>query len=99
MQLRSNNMQQPKIKVDDVEYDLGELPENIQEAVYRYELWGKQEQEHKYEMEKANLARNQLNTHIVEQVREFNKELLKNLRQKSKDDSNQPPTESIQPTN
>lgn len=74
---------EPKIKVDDLEYTLSELPANVQELVYRFELWGREEQEHKFEMEKASLAREKVHTMIVEGVRAYNGELIKKLREDS----------------
>lgn len=71
---------EPKIKVDDVEYTLQELPQNVQEMVYRYELWGKEETEHKFEMEKASLAREKVHQLIVDNVRNYNAELVKQMR-------------------
>lgn len=74
---------EPKIKVDDVEYTLQELPQNVQEMVYRYELWGKEETEHKFEMEKASLAREKVHQLIIDNVRNYNAEIVKKMRTES----------------
>ncbi|MCB1711368.1 MAG: hypothetical protein KDH96_02450 [Candidatus Riesia sp.] len=72
----------PRIKVDDIEYVISDLPTNIQEMVQRYELWTHDELKAKLEMEKASLARTQLNTMIIDEVRKNNASIVKQMKSK-----------------
>ena len=69
----------PKIRIDDIDYEFDTLPSNIQEMVIRYDVWTKQETEHKFEMEKASFAREKLNGRTVESVRSYNATLVKEM--------------------
>lgn len=75
-------METPRIKVDDVEYVISELPVNIQEMIQRYEIWTQDELKAKLEMEKASLARAQLNNMIIEEVRKNNAAIVKQMQTK-----------------
>jgi len=74
---------EPRIKVDDVEYVISYLPTNIQEMIQRYEIWTQDELKAKLEMEKASLARSQLNNMIIEEVRKNNAAIVKQMQTKS----------------
>jgi len=74
---------EPRIKVDDVEYVISDLPTNIQEMIQRYEIWTQDELKAKLEMEKASLARSQLNNMIIEEVRKNNAAIVKQMQTKS----------------
>jgi len=83
----------PRIKVDDIEYVISDLPTNIQEMVQRYELWTHDELKAKLEMEKASLARTQLNTMIIDEVRKNNASIVKQMKSKSSVEDTQSPNE------
>lgn len=78
-----------EFEVDGIRYKLDELPPNIVALVARYDVWTADAEKARFELDKAELARQAIQNQILTAVRMHNAELLKQMKDKQEHEPDQ----------